>query len=410
MKRGMSKLLSILLIATLVFTSASVAFAGTEEGQAVGGTAASVKNAAAVQPAKIGDRAAQIKTALERKNLTWFEISNESDFDRFGNGIVDGEVIYTADDKVGDYPGYAKAINLPAKGVLIMRGRAMLDSVTGAYFGLYKDSALRNKVDTDSYSSPTDTASKTTIIQVPAAGTYYLGVHSTYKNFAGYAGITVEAGYINGGDKTISNKQKVLVGQKSAQANYFKFNAKNTGYLSVVNAADEYDKVTLCNSKKKALSNSVYAKYATFGVKKGTYWIKVDSDYNSKGNYTFQVNYTKIKEKSGTKRAKAVSLKKNKTVKGTITAGSKQTDWYKFKLKKDSKIKSLTLKGGTNGKIEAKIYNSKGKAVSAKTASISYNGYRYSLYTSGKIKKGTYYIKVYNANKKHSGYYTLSWK
>ncbi len=47
MKRGMSKLLSILLIATLVFTSASVAFAGTQEGQ----------SRTAVKSAVVGDKA-----------------------------------------------------------------------------------------------------------------------------------------------------------------------------------------------------------------------------------------------------------------------------------------------------------------------------------------------------------------
>ncbi|NBI61780.1 hypothetical protein D3Z38_01535 [Clostridiales bacterium] len=410
MKRGMSKLLSILLIATLVFTSASVAFAGTEEGQVAGDLTASVKNAAAAavqQQAKASVQSATTKAVSVEGNFDLVTIANDADLDKLGVNF--GDIAYDSNAALGAGYGYAKAVQIPAKGTVIMAAQTFSDSATGVNFGLYKDDQLTKPVDYG-YAARASASPATKVIQVPQGGTYYLGVCSS--SIPGmYAALRVSAGYINGGDRTITSGQEILVGQKAAQTNYFKFKAKNTGYLQVVSTKDAgYNKVTLCNSKKKALSNSLGVRYApTFGVKKGTtYYVKIASNFNSEGSYLFKATNTKITEKSGKKKAKAVNLKKNKTVKGTIIAGNGQEDWYKFKLNGKKKVK-IVMKGRTNDAMKIQVYQG-GKKISGTNGTFRYTNKSYTVKSIGKWSKGTYYIKISRGNKKSSGYYELSWK
>lgn len=165
--------------------------------------------------------------------------------------------------------------------------------------------------------------------------------------------------------------------------------------------------MALYNSKKKALSGWTPLRYnPTYGVKKGqTYYIRVKSSRNSYGYYNFKITNPAVKEKSGKNKAKAVTVKKGKTVKGTILAGNGQADWYKFK-KTNKKTTKITIKGQTNGTFRVRLYRG-GKQVSAKTFNYRYGGYEFRLYN---YPKGTYYVKVERANAKSSGYYALAWK
>lgn len=412
MKRGMSKLLSILLIATLVFTSASVAFAGTEEGQAVGDTAASVKNAAAEavqQQAKASVKSATTKATVEG-NFNLVTIAREADLDNLASNF--GLIAYNSSDVLAKGYGYAKQVSIPAKGTVIMAAKIASGSENGANFGLYRDSQLSQPIGYEGYAARTSAEPSDTVIQVPSAGTYYLGVRSTGLTSGGIGvGVAVSAGYINGADRTITSGQEILVGQKEAQTNYFKFKATSTGYLQVISTKEVgYNKVTLCNSKKQALSNSLGVRYApTFGVKKGTtYYVKIASNTNSEGAYLFKATNKKITEKSGKKKAKAVNLKKNKTVKGTIIAGNGQEDWYKFKLNGKKKVK-IVMKGATNDSMKIQVYQG-GKKISGIDGTFRYTSKSYTGKSIGKWSKGTYYIKISRGNKKSSGYYTLSWK
>lgn len=121
MKRGMSKLLSILLIATLVFTSASVAFAGTEEGQVAGDLTASLKNAAAAavqQQAKASVQSATTKAPLVEGNFDLVTIAKEADMDKLAGNF--GTIVYNSSDVLAKGYGYAKPVAIPAKGTVIM--------------------------------------------------------------------------------------------------------------------------------------------------------------------------------------------------------------------------------------------------------------------------------------------------
>ena len=67
-----------------------------------------------------------------------------------------------------------------------------------------------------------------------------------------------------------------------------------------------------------------------------------------------KVTNTAIKEKSGKKKSKAVLIKKKKTKKGTIVAGEKRTDWYKFKVTKKKRVRVI-MKGATNDQLKVVI-------------------------------------------------------
>lgn len=415
MKRGMSKLLSILLIATLVFTSASVAFAGTEEGQAAGDTVASVKDVAAEAVQR--QAKASVKSLATTKavagNFKLVTLNTREDVEREQELLKPcvGTIGYTTTDTVSKGYGEVVPITLPAKGIVSIYAWVVPDCKTNVNFGVYKEPTMTNSIGLESHAYYTNQQGATTLIQVQNPGTYYIGVNSSNCP-TGLVAVGIAASYINGGDKTLTSGKEILIGQKEAQTNYLKFKATKNGYLTITPSKEaEYSQVTLCNSKKKAVSSTVYPQYATFGVKKGTtYYVKVASRYNGNGVYGITATNKPIKEKSGKNKAKAVTLKKNKKVKGTIVAGSNQADWYKFKLTKNIKQMKVFINGGTNGELKAKVYNSKGKAVGYNAASIHNTGRSYYLQISGKIKKGTYYIKVYRGNKKSSGYYTLSWK
>lgn len=406
MKKGMSKLLSALLIATLVFTSAGVAFAGTEGSEANEGMRVVGEEAAVLQTAdkaladgtKNKDVTQKLKgTAINKKASANFPLTT----------------LKTGDEKIAGYNVYAVdqvfTVKAPSKGTVSFDVRCKGTLTDGTvYLHMYSDAALTKSLGIVSL-TPSTSGLKTLVAKAPAAGTYYLSIEP-YRA-AGY--VSVWGSFVNGSDRTMANKTWSAVGLKDAQTNYLKFKAANSGYVTVLHQGLS-GKVTLTNSKKKTLSNAVYASSynntskITFGVKKGTtYYLKVASNYNSDGAYRVKYTNSKIADKSGSKKSKAKTMKRKATYKGSIIAGSSTSDWYKFKVTSKRKV-TVTMKGATNNKIKAVFYTSKGKKIGS-TTFYDYNSKRV-LQSVGKLSKGTYYVKVYRGTTTSSGWYSLNWK
>ena len=151
-------------------------------------------------------------------------------------------------------------------------------------------------------------------------------------------------------------------------------------------------------------------------VKKGTYYVAAEGDQKYQLRYSF-TPVSKV-SKTGKRPAKAVSLKKGKTVKSLITGDRDQ--YFKISLKKRSKvtlafnarvraammdglgIQFLIKKGNV-----CKVIDEKGKLVS--------KGILYYNEVTGKTKvtvtlpKGTYYIRAF-AWEGTGGYYTMKWR
>lgn len=310
----------------------------------------------------------------------------------------------------GSYKGYAQEVYIPAKGTVVMIMCAEDDSSSTGYvnFGVFKDAAMTQAVDSTGIVSSDGSTVRTHAFKVDKPGTYYLGVYSFINSASACQNFAVVsfAAYTKGTDRTLTSGKWTAVGQKDEQTNYFKFKATSTGYIKVEDS--DRANVTLCSSSKKALSNENYNMYTPiYGVKKGnTYYIKVRSNYNYDGLYQLKVTNYKISENSGSKKSKAVTIKKGYTKKGTITAGSSQSDWYKFKLTSKKKVK-ITIKGGTNDKLKFIVYKGSKKV----STSTFYNSTKsITLNSVGKWSKGTYYIKAYRGTSKSSGWYSLKWQ
>lgn len=412
MKKAMSKLLSAVLIMALVFTSGGMVFAdtGSAEDQMKAETAAAPQAAGEVSAAEISQdlekqaKAASAKSAATAKagSLSYITMTT-------GNEVPKASVFgYTSTSNVvaSGKAGMSKRIYLPAKGTFIIAVYNGPDSTNSIYFGLFRNAQMTSAVD---YSIASRGNTNTYIVKVPSAGYYYMGVYSSFYGSTPVAVAgSMAAGYVSGADRTVYSGRQIAVGQKNGQTNYFKFKAIRNGYLRV-QSSEGYDKVTLYNStKKKALSNATSTHYApTYGVKKGrTYYVRVVSGYNSDGGYNLKVTNTAIKEKSGKKKSKAVLIKKKKTKKGTIVAGEKRTDWYKFKVTKKKRVRVI-MKGATNDQLKVVIYKGKRRVGSG---TFGYYSEKLTLKSLGKLSKGTYHIKVYRGNKKSSGWYSLSWR
>ena len=198
----------------------------------------------------------------------------------------------------------------------------------------------------------------------------------------------------------------------------FKVKVPSKGYLvlDMKDASGESSPVyvkTTGFKKYETIKNSDSVRY--IGVKKGTYTfnVKTTSPY-----YDVNVKFVKVKEGAfGTEKGKSKKIGKNASRKGLIITNakvSKKTHWYKFTIIKNSdvnlQINSLLNGGGVYGGLQVSVYGKSGKIKSFNvlpdTPSMSVALSSKNLY--GKLKKGTYYIKVQSKNT-GNGYFALKW-
>lgn len=305
-------------------------------------------------------------------------------------------------------------------GVLAIGGMG----TNGTEASLYTDAACTRKVNTSVSADLTffgDNTVKTKEIIIPKAGTYYLAL-SYWLGSAATAGngsANVMAYAYNGDDRTLaSGKWSVAYTDDYNKTVYHKIVMKSAGYIDFSGNSFWSDgtasslSVTVTNSKKKVISNSIYLysgnNYSTrVAVGKGTYYVAV-----KKGDI-YQVCYKSkaIKEKSGKNKKKAVQLKKKKKVDGLMLMGeaTKKADWYKVKLTKKTKLKfEVKNYGDDTIRVEVIPANSNFR-VYFNTASISGNSGK-TLTSSQKWPKGTYYLKFTKSNKAYSSHYTVKVK
>lgn len=219
-----------------------------------------------------------------------------------------------------------------------------------------------------------------------------------------------------------------VVGEDSTNIVFHKFTVNKSGLIAVAGlsvtsyGSEAPMSVTLCNSKMQSIDASTSGAYLTnsdtvayYGLKKGTYYLKVTNEEN----YAIAVQLKAMTDKGGASKKKATNVKKKKQITGVMPAGekAKKADWFKIKLTKSQKLK-LNIAVSGNGYFDFYIYGpgypSKGRLLkSMKNTNGKFTCYR-TTYTSSKkygLKAGTYYVKVqrYSSDKKASGAYTLKW-
>lgn len=205
--------------------------------------------------------------------------------------------------------------------------------------------------------------------------------------------------------KSISIGKKYISYARNA-AQYKKITVKQAGKLTIKSnrydslsevydtqlVNDKGDYFTLCNAKKKELTSaSVGTTSKCYGVKKGTYYIKLSNTYSDYRVYS--VSFKKAGTPTNTKKKTAKTVTK-KLQSYVLTSESSATQWYKFTLKKAKKMK-FYVNNQTDDRLRIEIQK---KGDSASTLYVDKNDYTNIQRTNyGKVtkwEKGTYYVKI----------------
>lgn len=257
-------------------------------------------------------------------------------------------------------------------------------------------------------------------------------ISKTIKNASGKQTVTITDDECYGGTYDTydndGNRNKVSYG--AGKICYIKFKAKADGYVefhvkistSIDDCYDTKGKWALYSSPKSnkqisrlnafdtskgSNSYSGGADQTLYGIKKNkTYYLGVKADTGIK----ITAKFITVKENSGTKQSKAQTIKQGKTIRGTIVANSKGTDWYKFTLGSEQNI-AINFAAKSDNDLRITLYkgNKKERSITMQpSGGIRYPGW----YTNA--GKGTYYIKIEGVKNSKgyysSGYYTFELK
>lgn len=218
--------------------------------------------------------------------------------------------------------------------------------------------------------------------------------------------------------QSVSSKKTLANGKWTKKKS---IHPKSTHYYKVSASSNQYFYLTSNNSyvtvklldakKKKSLSTPVSLKssnnfHASFAVKKGTYYIAVTSSTTT----TYQLNYhcSKVKNIAGNtfRSAKKISFKQQ--VLGTVSATATQRDsqFYKIKLNKTSKMQLAFYVENSNDRFTMTIYDANKEPLPSGTYKIGNASMLY-VNSRAKMPAGTYYIEISKNIEQTSGSYSI---
>lgn len=340
-------------------------------------------------------------------------VTGEEKYDSFADGVI-----------VMDASGYSRSsvvsITTDCSGLLTIAYQGT--NVEDVKLDLYSDEACTNEIGYGTSVSPSSQpVYSNDSFEVPKAGTYYLKLSSYEKIDITYSLAAEMYSADDGSLKSGVAKYVSLIGYDDE--NYYKITLSKSGVVDVLatyaDNSESYADVAIYKSesgKKKLIAErDASIDGAEFGLAKGTYYIKL---YNGKSDfYSIRYKFTSLTDNSGSSKAKAKALSYGKAKKGLVLAGDKtsKADWYKFYNSKSREI-TLYFEGQVTGGVTLEFYGSDGDKfgslyISKYTTNDSGSPYVSSYYSnSGKLPKGTYYIKVTKDSKDVSGYYSIKLK
>lgn len=263
-------------------------------------------------------------------------------------------------------------------------------------------------------------------VQVKKNRTYYvlLSVSEEVKSKNGKFSFEIGLQQTTGKNRTLKEKQWAKAYQKGKGSSiYYKVNMKNTGCMYVDISYDKKQHgnpgVVLCDDKKKVISQKTECTSKTddrivYALNKGVYYIKVS---DLEGEYQLRYSCNSLKEKSGATKNKAKKIEVGgKASKGLILLqeSDKKYDWYKFVLKKPSKV-HLVFSGSTTGnsricfEVIPPERDKEGKEIEFRERPLIYlKGIEEELNAKSDIwPAGTWYIRVKKENGSGSGEYGI---
>lgn len=219
------------------------------------------------------------------------------------------------------------------------------------------------------------------------------------------------------GEDFVHTQKPIWIKYKAPNNGYITITAKNRGKgNNAANAQGSYAAgvLQLFDSKKKTPLSSEYGYHTgsgdsagytvVYGVKKKvSYYLRVQAQ----GAVSVNCKFTKVSKSSADKKAKAVSLAKNKLAKGIMMAGDHAADWYKVTVPKKQYL-HFYYSGKANGQIQLTFsgtYLNKAKRYVVQGSEAEGHAY-----TIERVQPGNYYVKVERADSLSSGFYTLKWQ
>ena len=206
------------------------------------------------------------------------------------------------------------------------------------------------------------------------------------------------------------------------QDGYVTFSGTNMGkmvlneeMLNDTSAVNASLKLQLCNSKKqpmaKAVTFNAKKTEAVVALRKGTYYFRLKEEKDT--SFMLQMSTKAVKSVAGTKKANAKAIKLKQAIEGIQVLNEKKENWYKVNVTSKKNLSVSLSRITENGTFNVYIYNAKGKRVACETNTTKTNGTNKSnvtLRSINKLPKGTYYIKVVKSNANATGYYKLTAK
>lgn len=355
----------------------------------------------------------------DSETLTHNTIATEKDVDKDFNYY---ETIFENDVKELSYP-----VKVKQQGVLLITLQETDPNFSTLTGQLYEDAGLTKKVGKTIYLS-SGGEEKMGIAEVKKAGTYYIKLELLRKyDYKEKLSFNLQLDLIPVGTREIKKDVTYFAYQDyDTSENLYKIVVNKTGLVTLNIKFDKEDlqsaRFTLLNSQKKPISEqaSVYTEknekgaYSNtlnqfYALTKGTYYVKVDA---RGGLHTIKYSFSNVTDKSGASLGKAAGIKVGgSAVSGICTTADKKTkeDWYKFTLSKEQAIK-VSIDSKVDGKLMAEVCDSKGKTVWYGSFYLYSGVQSKEVESSGKWSKGTYYIKVYKADEKSSGSYSIKVK
>ena len=207
----------------------------------------------------------------------------------------------------------------------------------------------------------------------------------------------------SGQDKNIY--QEFKTDKRSSQSIYLKpsnYSNKNVTFYLQKKEKGVWKTIT---NRMIAVAND--HKRVTFdtGLKKGEY--RLVSNAATGQIYQIALQNQPVSNKYQTKKAKAQTIKKGKTVRNIYTTSEKAARWYKVKATKKQSIKIST--NNNSGKLEVSIYKKGRKKVLKK---LSFKGeqsktYRVKKAKAQTIKKGKTVRNIYTTSEKAARWYKV---
>ena len=287
-----------------------------------------------------------------------------------------------------------------------------------AYGGLFTDERYDKPVNGEGRYAFDKSESKTygsVVYKITSAGKYHLGVYSKMSVDADNVRVFFSLNRLHKiaiNEFIESSKDYgIYCPPDSEKIRRYKIKPKYTGELWFKMSRPGEIRIYNANGTKLlSKQESGKDKYKYFGVLSGTtYRVNIINNSESpERGYCIRSKVTMKTQLAGKSKKKARELKKGKYSLALRHAGLEDARWFKFKTTKSSKLK-ISYHGHVSDRIVLKILKSDGKKLIK-------NGVRnitvknpYGNFTTEKLKKGTYYVKVIRGTRYTSGWCKVKW-